>query len=163
MIDDAVRIIEKLELKAHPEGGYFNEIYRSSEVYTGGNISAERNCGTSIYFLLKGNDFSSFHRLKYDEIWHFYKGSPISVVMLDQSGIKYKTLGTDILNNEEPQIIIPAGTWFGGYLKNNDSYSLIGCTMSPGFDYQDFELAKRNELLTMYPDYKEIIHKLTRE
>jgi len=159
--------IDKLCLKAHPEGGYFKETYCSDIVikkdalpdcYTG-----DRPLLTAIYFLLKGNDFSSFHRLKSDELWHFYFGSSMKIWVIRSDGRLYKIkLGMDVENNEVCQATIPAECWFGAAVDNAESFSLVGCTVSPGFDFADFELGKRDYLISKYPAHESIIEALTR-
>ncbi|MBL0103213.1 MAG: cupin domain-containing protein [Bacteroidetes bacterium] len=160
-------IIEKLQLKPHPEGGYYSETYRSageiSAADLGSDFSGKRSFSTAIYFLLTPKMFSAFHRIRSDEMWHFYKGAPIALHMIDAEGrYSEKTIGNDILNGEHPQFMVPAGVWFASHTKGEENYSLAGCTVSPGFDFQDFELANRNELIKKYPMYKNIIKQLTR-
>lgn len=160
--------IDKLNLKPHPEGGFFSEVYRSNEL-----ISAEclperfvgqRNFATSIYYLLRSDEFSTLHRIKSDETWHFYVGTPLRILQIDRNGLlTAKLLGTNPKFDCEPQITIPFGCWFGAQPIEDNSYSLVGCTVSPGFDFPDFELANRAELLQVYPQHKETITKLTRE
>jgi uncharacterized protein len=159
--------IKKLDMQKHPEGGYFKEVYRSSDIISNGFLperyADSRNASTSIYFLLKGTDLSAFHKLKSDEIWHFYEGSPLTVHVINETGdLAEHRLGDNPENNESFQIIIKAGTYFGAEIVNKDSYSLIGCTVAPGFDFRDFELAKRSNLLFKFPQHKQIIEILTR-
>ncbi len=158
--------IDKLNLKLHPEGGYYKEVYRSSEIIEGGHLpdryTKKRNFSTSIYFLLEGNQVSKFHRLKSDEIWHFYDGSPIKIFMIAPDGnLQEKVLGKNLESGELPQLVIERGNWFGAKVTAKKSFSLIGCTVSPGFDYNDFELAEREKLLREFPEYKKIINELT--
>jgi predicted cupin superfamily sugar epimerase len=160
-------LIEKLNLTAHPEGGSFKETYRSKGVVEKNNLPAsyksKRNFCTSIYFLLKSSEFSAFHRINQDETWHFYEGSTITIHQISPSGTYSKTtLGNDILNNQYPQYTVPANYWFGATVVKVNSYSLVGCTVAPGFDFEDFELAKRNKLQKKFPNHKNIIEKLTR-
>lgn len=165
-MDKAGYWIQHLKLSKHPEGGYFREVYRS-----GGTIPAtalplqyngERVFSTSIYFLLEGDDFSAFHRIHSDEIWHFYTGSPLTIHCIDQQGNYYqKKLGENPENNEEFQTLIPSGTWFGAVIDKPRSFSLVGCTVAPGFEFNDFELGKRHDLLQRFPDHKKIIERLT--
>lgn len=158
--------IEKLGLQAHPEGGYFNEVYRSDETIDESSLPERykgvRNFCTSIYFMLKSGQVSHFHRLNSDEIWHFYSGSPLSLYIIDKEGrLSSIKIGSNPENGELLQFAIPKGTWFGAEVDEPGSYSLIGCTVSPGFDFADFELAERKILMEMYPEHKEIINKLT--
>jgi predicted cupin superfamily sugar epimerase len=161
-------IIEKLELEPHPEGGYFRETYRSSgeieQESLGSNFDGNRNYSTCIYFLLTSNDFSAFHRIKQDEIWHFYDGSPIQLHVIAPSG-EYTThlVGREIDRGERPQHTVPAGCWFAAEVINESAFSLFGCTVSPGFDFRDFEMGSRSELISLFPGHEKIISKLTRD
>ena len=160
--------IKKLGLVKHPEGGWFKEVYRSSEVikkeYLPPRFHGERHHSTSIYFLLTSDTFSAFHRIHSDELWHFYAGSPVTVYMIDEGG-KYSEviLGSDPEEGEVFQFAVPAGVWFGAMVNVPDSFTLIGCTVAPGFHFDDFSLGKREELTLNYPQHKDIIEKLTRE
>ena len=154
--------IEKLEMLAHPEGGYFKEIYRASEIIDAGSLpnrySSNHSFSTSIYFLLKSGQVSKFHRIKSDEIWHFYSGSPIIIYNLDELGnMNEFLLGEDFDKNQFFQVIMKANNWFAAHPLEDKSFSLVGCTVAPGFEFEDFELASRNELLQKYPQHKEII------
>lgn len=158
--------INKLNLSKHPEGGYFKEVYRADEIINKNSLPeryiGDRKFSTSIYFLLDGNDKSHFHKLKSDEIWHFYEGSSVSVYIIYPDGIlEIKKLGNDFENGEAFQVIIPKGTWFGAEVNDKKSFSLFGCSVSPGFDFNDFELAEREKLITIFPQHKELIINLT--
>jgi uncharacterized protein len=160
--------INKLQLQAHPEGGYFREIYRSEEEINQGSLpdryNGKRNLSTSIYFLLKGNDRSLFHKLVSDEIWHFYCGSPLTVFIIDENGkLKKLKLGNNFESGEQFQIIIKKNQWFGAEINDKKLYTLIGCSVSPGFDFNDFELGERTKLLKLYPEHKKVIELLTNE
>lgn len=160
-------IIQKLELKEHPEGGYFKEVYRSSGTINKDSLedsfSSKRNYATSIYFLLTSDTFSAFHRIKQDEIWHFYKGSPIKLHMISEQGSYSNiTIGNDLNANQMLQFVVPAKYWFAAEVIDSETYSLLGCTVSPGFDFDDFELPSRTYLISKFPQLKEIIEKLTR-
>jgi predicted cupin superfamily sugar epimerase len=162
----AQQIIDILELQPHPEGGYFKETYRSqSEISSenlGENYSSKRNFSTCIYFLLTSDKFSALHRIEQDEIWHFYDGSPIKLHMINSHGEhSFKIIGRNLEKGEIPQYIVPGGCWFAGEVVEPDSFSLIGCTVSPGFDFDDFELKSRSELTALFPDLKEVIAGLT--
>ena len=160
-------IVKRLEMTPHPEGGFYKETYRSSGVIPKdvlkNGFMGERNYCTAIYFLLTSDNFSAFHKIKQDEIWHYYEGSSlcVHVISLDGKYNKYK-VGMGLDNDELPQLVVPAGCWFASGVKNNNSYSLVGCTVSPGFDFEDFELAKRNDLIQKYPKYEEVITQFTR-
>ena len=146
-MDQVDKIIRELDLKPHPEGGYFRETYRSTLVIDPWNAedsAQKRNCSTCIYFLLTSNMFSAFHRIKQDEIWHFYQGSPLRLHMISPEG-EYSTVsvGNNLDNGQTPQFVVPKEYWFAGETIDKGGYSLTGCTVSPGFDFQDFELADR--------------------
>ena len=159
-------IIEKLHLIKHPEGGYFKEIYRSEE-----NIELDalpdryessRCFSTSIYYLLVEDQISCFHKLQSDEIWHFYKGAPIIIHCLDTlNGYMKIKLGNKIENDIFPEHTIKRGLWFAAEVEDKNSFSLIGCTVAPGFEFEDFELAKQKELIKLFPQQKELIKKFT--
>lgn len=160
-------IIKTLELKPHPEGGYFKETYRSTGEIKKDSLdpsfNGKRNYSTCIYFLLTSNKFSAFHRIKQDEIWHFYDGSAIRLHVISKTGnYEEYIIGRDFSNNEAPQLIIPGGCWFAAEVINKGDYALVGCTVSPGFSFEDFELKPRKELIALFPEQKEIITKLTR-
>ncbi len=161
-------IIEKFELKQHPEGGFFRESYRSDIEISFENLppgySGKRNLSTCIYFLLTSDTFSAFHRIKQDEIWHFYTGSSIHLHTLSDDGThKEHIIGNDISAGEIPQLIVAGGDWFGARVEDDDTYALVGCTVSPGFDFDDFELTPRNELIGKFPQHTDIIRELTRQ
>lgn len=160
--------IKKLNLQPHPEGGWFSETYRSQETIDAAALparfGASRCFGTSIYFLLTSDEFSSLHRIKSDEVWHFYSGSALTVVTIDDQGNREDLhLGSDPEHDQHFQAVVPAGRWFGSFVQQPAAFALVGCTVSPGFDFADFELARRDELLRSFPQHEEIIRRLTRE
>ena len=157
---------EKLELIPHPEGGYFREIYRSDEALKDDALphryKGNRAFSTSIYFLLKGEQRSMLHKLKSDEIWHFYDGSGVKLYMIDAKGkVSQSLLGRNIDAGESMQLVIKRGYWFCAEVLDGNSFSLFGCTVAPGFDFSDFELGDRKELLQLYPQHEELIKKFT--
>lgn len=159
--------ISKLELQKHPEGGWFKEVYRADELIKKEHLperySGSRHHSTSISFLLTSDSFSAFHRIRSDELWHFYEGSPVTVYMIDHAGNYSEiTLGRNIEAGEVYQCVIPQGVWFGAKVNAVDSFCLVGCTVAPGFHFDDFELASREKLTGEYPQHKEIIEELTR-
>jgi hypothetical protein len=166
-MDSIEQIIRELKLVPHPEGGYYRETYRSkmmiSEKELGKPFEGSRNVSTCIYFLLTKDVFSAFHKINQDEIWHFYDGNPIHLHMISPEG-EYScvTIGRDFSKGEVPQYMVPAGYWFGSRLAENKAYSLLGCTVSPGFDFKDFDLPSRNELTDRFPQHSKIIQELTR-
>lgn len=159
-------LVENLNLLPHPEGGFYKEVYRSDGTIPQANLDGfdgDRNYCTSIYFLLTSDNFSAFHRIKQDEIWHFYNGTTLYVHIIDHDGnYTRREVGMDLNNGEVPQLVVPAGCWFASTVKDKDSYSFVGCTVAPGFDFNDFELADRATLSEQYPELSAIIHKLTR-
>lgn len=156
--------IQKLQLEKHPEGGYFREIYRAGELISidAPKKNLKRNVSTSIYFLLEGSQISKFHRLKSDELWHFYDGGSIRVYVIDDKGkLKEIILGKKTEDGEVFQTVIKKNHWFAAEVINKRSFALIGCTVSPGFDFSDFELANRQYLLQSFPKLKNVILKFT--
>jgi uncharacterized protein len=162
--------IEKLGLLAHPEGGYFRETYRAEEQiahlpdrFSPKTLaSAQRSFSTAIYFLLESDQFSAFHRIKSDEVWHFYTGSALTVYAIDPAGqLSEFRLGNQPDQAETWQAVVPAGWWFGSKVNAPDTFALVGCTVAPGFDFADFELAERSQLLHLYPQHRTLIEQLT--
>lgn len=159
------QIIKSLDLHRHPEGGYFKETYRST-IRLDGDIKQHgfahtSDLATSIYFLLPSNDVSLFHRIKSDELWYFHLGSGLTLYVLNDNGLSTLKLGPDVANGESFQVVIPANSWFGAKVNTPDSFTLCGCVVAPGFDFVDFELAKRDELLKAYPGHRDTILLLT--
>ncbi|WP_298533133.1 cupin domain-containing protein [uncultured Algibacter sp.] len=164
---DAKKIANKLNLLPHPEGGYYKETYRSSGVINqenlGNDFLGERHYSTCIYFLLTSDTFSAFHRIKQDEIWHFYKGTAIKLHIISAKGLYNNVvIGNDLEKGELPQYVVNAGDWFAAEVISSNAYTLLGCTVSPGFDFKDFELAERHSLTQLFPEHQDIILKLTR-
>jgi uncharacterized protein len=159
---------EKLQLEPHPEGGYFRQSYRS-EVLIGrealpAGFSGARAVSTAIYFLLEGKNFSAFHRLRSDEVWHFYTGDPLVVHVVEPEGNYFRILlGRDLDGGQVLQGVVRAGCWFASHVADWNSFSVVGCTVAPGFDFEDFEMAKREELAARYPWHRELIERLTRD
>ncbi|NJD91683.1 MAG: cupin domain-containing protein [Geobacter sp.] len=163
----AQKLIKSLELTRHPEGGWFRETYRSSGVIPGPSLpsgfSGNRAYSTAIYFLLEKADVSALHRIMSDEMWHFYAGAALTVQMITSEGKHQSfTLGADIAAGELFQAVVPAGSWFGAEVTGAGDYSLVGCTVAPGFDFHDFEMGDREQLLAEFPDHTAIIKRLTR-
>lgn len=156
-----------MQLTAHPEGGYFRETYRSNEILEIEQLpkryQVAHSFSTAIYYLLKGNQFSAFHRLKSDEVWHFYTGSTLIIHIISERG-EYSEikLGANLDEGEVFQVVIPAGCWFGATVSDKESFTLVGCTIAPGFDFSDFELGSCDELLKLFPQHRKIIEKLTK-
>lgn len=156
---------EKLGLVQHVEGGAFREVYRSQHVLPRSILinehKGDRNISTSIYFLLAHGEFSAFHRIASDELWHHYDGSTLYVYEIKPDG----ELVTHKLGKGEgalPQAVIPAGSWFASRVEEEYGFALCGCTVAPGFDFEDFELAERAPLQQLFPKHRVLIEELTR-
>ena len=159
--------IEKYNLLPHPEGGYYAETYRASETIGKDSLpnrfTGDRSFSTGIYFLLEAKDFSAFHKIKSDEMWHFYAGDALDIFVIDPEtgNLEILKLGSDPENGESFQAVVPAGTWFGSRPASGSNYCLVGCTVSPGFDFEDFEMADRVSLINAFPAHEKIISKLS--
>ena len=159
--------IHHLSLLPHPEGGFYKETYRASETIPEEALperfTASRNFSTAIYFLLRSDDRSLFHKIKSDELWHFHKGDTLSIYALSDNGLTTYLLGDNPEKGESLQVAIPANAWFGARITGNgNGYVLTSCTVSPGFDFRDFELANQRCLLSEFPMHHRIIHELTK-
>ncbi len=168
MPTDAPYWIRKLELTKHPEGGYYRESYRAGLSIPAAALPPEykgaRAASTAIYFLLEGESVSALHRLRSDELWHFYVGGTLLVHVIESRGAHREIrLGNDLSAGETLQAVVNAGSWFGAKLLDRKSFALVGCTVAPGFDFADFELAKRSELVQHYPQHRSIIEELARQ
>ena len=153
--------IDVLDLEKHPEGGYYKETYRSDEKVNLNEFDGERNLSTAIFFLLEEGNFSAFHRIKSDEMWHFYDGSPLVIHMIDEKGnYSSQKLGKNMEQGELLQFVVPAGVWFASEVLEG-AFSLVGCTVSPGFDFNDFEMADAT-LETLCPEKRNTIQRLIR-
>lgn len=162
---------EKLKLRyllqPHPEGGWYAQTYNSSEMIQADALPArftgDRCFSTAIYFLLEQNDFSAFHRIKSDECWHFYSGGPLEIFTLLPDGqLSTVTLGNDFNKGQVFQHIVPANCWFSSRPAAASAYCFVGCTVAPGFDFADFEMANAEKLVKEFPEYDELIRKLCR-
>ncbi len=157
--------IKKLHLIEHPEGGYYREIYRAGELIPKRALPSRYNgpraFSTSIFFLLKSGQVSHFHRLKSDEVWHFYDGSPLLIHVFEENG-KYRRfrLGRNPEAGETLQAVLRRGAWFGAEVLRPRSFALCGCTVAPGFDFADFEFGRREKLLALVPRHRPLIEKL---
>ena len=158
--------IDILGLRPHPEGGWFREVYRATEhipqTSLPNRFTGSRAYSTAIYFLLNGTDYSALHTIKQDEVWHFYDGTALTLHFFDPKG-RYSTvtLGKKIQNGEVLMAVIKAGWVFGATVEPT-SYALVGCTVAPGFDFTDLNIPNRSVLLKRFPQYPEIIKRLTR-
>lgn len=162
-MNNANYYIEKLALQKHPEGGWFKEVYRSGESIAvdalDDRFSGERSVSTSIYFLLQQGEFSAFHKIKSDETWHFYDGGMLELFSVSPEGIlSVHKLGLNIQDGELPQITIPHGHFFAA--KPIGDFTLVGCTVAPGFDFADFEMPDKGNLKKLFPEFENIIEEL---
>lgn len=159
--------INELGLEKHPEGGYFKEVYRSSGLIKqeslGESFSGDRNYSTAIYFLLQENEFSAFHKIASDEIWHHYSGGAAEIhILMPDGSYKKELLGTRLSSGERPMVVVPARAYFAVDVLNGCDYVFCGCTVAPGFDFQDFKMPPANELIDEYPYHEELIKLYTR-
>lgn len=153
--------VNQLQLMPHPEGGFYKETYRS-KLKLKVEALGERNLSTGIYFLLEKENFSAFHRIKSDEMWHFYAGGALVLHMIDEEGNYAKQLiGANIQQGEKLQFVVPAGVWFATEVDEGVDFTLVGCTVAFGFDFEDFELADAS-FSKKFPLHKKIIQRLTR-
>ena len=162
----AKEIINHFNLTSHPEGGYFKEIYRSKGLILSEDLGTEfegnRNYCTSIYFLLTSNKFSAFHKINQDEIWHFYTGTTLKLHLISPDGsYSFVIIGNDFLKDEIPQFTVPSQYYFAAEVLEKNSFSFVGCTVSPGFDFRDFVLPSYNELSKEFPVHSKMIERLT--
>lgn len=157
--------IKHLQLQPHPEGGFFKETYRSTGIISSQclppDFKGDRNYSTAIYFLLQQGDFSAFHRIKSDECWHFYEGGSLLIHVIDKEG-NYSCirLGRKIDEGEVFQFVVPAGSWFASEPSQEVEFSFVGCTVAPGFDFADFEMANTTVLSGEYPQHHLLIQRL---
>jgi len=163
----ADELIRLLQLKPHPrEGGFFRETYRAAETITAAALperyGGARSHGTAIYYLLAPATFSALHRLASDEVFHFYAGDPVRMLQLLPDGQgRAIVLGPDVTRGQQPQVLVPRGVWQGSVLELGGAYALLGCTVAPGFDYEDYESGRRDELLAAYPEFADLIRRLS--
>jgi predicted cupin superfamily sugar epimerase len=160
--------IKKYNLMPHPEGGFYAETYRATESIPKAALpdrfSGDRSYSTGIYFLLESDNFSAFHRIQSDEMWHFYAGNPLEIFVINpvNGDLQVIRLGSDPDRDESFQAVVPAGSWFGSRPASGSEYCLVGCTVAPGFDFLDFEMAERESLLRDFPQHASLILELTR-
>ena len=159
--------VQALQMQAHPEGGFYRESYRSPQLMdvTGpedGSV-VQRHVSTGIYFLLEQGNFSAFHQIRSDEMWHFYDGQALEVLEITPVGeLRCTRLGPNVLQGEVFQHVVPAHTWFASRVAVGGDFALVGCTVAPGFDFADFCLANRAALSAAFPQHRQTIHELTR-
>ena len=165
MSSSVAELVRDLALLPHPEGGYYRETYRSV-----GRIdvlpppfSGSRSYSTAIYFLLEAGQYSAFHRIASDECWHFYQGTPLHIYVIHPAGhLETILLGNDPASGAVFQAVVPAGCWFASRPALAQGYSLVGCTVAPGFDFVDFEMGEKEMLLVAYPQHEALIRELCR-
>ena len=160
----ADEIIAKLSLIPHPEGGFYVEMFRSRDRVTLPD-GRERSACTAIYYLLPTGSFSALHRVSADEVWHHYGGSPLELVTISPDGKSGSLkLGSDLAAGQLPQAVVPSGVWQGALPVKDEhfQYSLVGCTVAPGFEFEDFEMPNRTSLLRLFPEHAELITRFTR-
>ena len=160
-------LIKKYDLKDHPEGGYYTETFKSNvdSQIKKKDKTVHRKASTAIYFLIIPGNVSRLHRIQSDEVWHFYLGGSMTVIELDNSnpkGYRATVLGSNVNNGELVQYTVKAGIWFGSFPNEGSEYSFVGCTVAPGFEFEDFELGSYDSLSKEFPNAKEMIKKMTR-
>ena len=162
--DDLIRCHR---LVPHPEGGFYRETYRAGEMISKGNLpdhyqGGERHYSSAIYYLLREGEMSRLHRLVSDEVWHFYLGGPLTIAEIRDGGrVEEIVLGSHPALGQQQQHVVRGGTWFGAYPHGGAEYSFVGCTVAPGFDFADFEIGDRQELIQEFPTAREVIERLT--
>ena len=161
------QLIQKYNLEPHPEGGWYKQTYKSNEQTAAKALperfNGDRAFSTAIYFLLEQEDFSAFHRIKSDECWHFYAGDPLLIYIIDHNGeLRIISVGNDFKQGQSFQYVVPANCWFASRPAPGSEYCFVGCTVSPGFEFEDFELASAAELSAIYPEHIKIIEQLCR-
>lgn len=164
---ESASIIDQLKLQPHPEGGWYREAYRSGEILEvsslPGRYTSPHCYSTSIYFMLEKGDFSAFHRLSSDETWHFYLGGPVVLYCIFPDGTTNEVaIGNNLDQGQLLQYTIRRNCWFAAKNQGNALFSLVGCTVAPGFEFADFELAQRKNLTDLYPQHAILISELTR-
>lgn len=158
------QLAKQLQLLDHPEGGYYRETYRSPEQISGlpARFAGARSACTAILYALAAPGISRMHRIKSDELWHFHLGSPLEVMAISPKGQRLAwVLGHDISHGQVLQCVVPAGCWFGARVHAGNGYAVVGCTVAPGFEFADFEVAERAALISQFPEHAEIIEALT--
>ena len=160
-------LIFHYNLQPHPEGGWYAQSYRSTEIIPAAALpdrfGGDRVFSTAIYFLLEQGNFSAFHRIKSDECWHFYQGDPLEVFIIrSDRQLTIVTLGQDSSRGQLFQYVVPANCWFASRPAKESKFCFVGCTVAPGFDFADFELANQTNLCSEYPEHSELILELCR-
>lgn len=164
----AAELIKHHSLVQHPEGGWYKETYRSREIVPSNALperfTGSRSLSTAIFFLLEKGDYSAFHKIKSDECWHFYAGQTLLIHVIDADGkMEIIRLGNNTAKGDVFQYMVPAGCWFASIPAEESAFSFVGCTVSPGFDFDDFEMAAYSELSEEYPQHADLLKMLCRQ
>jgi uncharacterized protein len=164
----AKELIELLGLEPLPgEGGYYRETYKAAGIVPASVLpqhGGARSYGTAIYYLVTPQSFSALHRVPQDEVFHFYLGDPVEMLQIDDSGeTSTIVIGSDLKSGQRPQVVAPGNVWQGTRLLEGGKWALLGCTVSPGFEFADFEIKSRNELTELFPKHEELIRQFTHE
>lgn len=168
MEQTAEELIKRLDLVRHPEGGWYRETYRATDTIPAAALperfTGDRSFCTAIYFLLEKGDVSTFHRINSDELWHFHAGASLTIHMLSPEGEHQALrLGADLAVGASYQAVVPAGCWFGAEVSGDGEYALVSCTVAPGFDFADFEMAGSENLMRQFPRHGDLIRRLTND
>lgn len=167
MSGEVERLVRALGMQSHPEGGHFVETFRSPERLSGDALPARfgggsRAMSTAILYLLAGGESSRWHRLRADEVWHHHVGGPLTLhLLVPGEGHRELVLGRDAAAGERLQAVVPHGTWFGAEVAPGIPFALVGCTVSPGFEFEDFELGTREALAAEFPSERAWVERLT--
>jgi len=160
-IQSASYWISHLNLQPHPEGGYYKEVFRSEQQVIRSGSTDEKQACTSIYYLIEGTDFSGFHRIASDEIWYFHKGSPLAIHIIDEQGI-YSWFEVSDTTTGSLSVAVRAGLWFAAEIPSGNGFSLVSCAVAPGFEFTEFEMASKQELMAIYPQHAGLLNRLCR-
>jgi predicted cupin superfamily sugar epimerase len=159
----AEEIIRHLQLSPHPEGGHFSEVFRADAEVSSGAHAAPRRASTAIYFLLRAGELSALHRVSSDEVWHHYAGDPVELHTLDENRHSLAILGPNLLGDQRPLRVVPRGMWQAARIASGPhGFALCGCTVAPGFEFSDFEMPERAELIARLPAHESVVRELTR-
>jgi predicted cupin superfamily sugar epimerase len=153
--------ISRLNLQPHPEGGYYKEVFRSEQYVNRAGNDAQRHACTSIYYLLESKDYSGFHRIKSDEIWYFHKGEPLNIHVITADG-EHRLLELSDSSTGHLSLVVSAGLWFAAEIPSKEGYTLVSCAVAPGFEFTEFEMADKKELLKIHPGHAEVLQRLCR-
>ena len=160
-LPDANHWISKLNLQPHPEGGYYKEVFRSSQYVRREENDSRKHACTSIYYLLEHADFSGFHRIMSDEIWYFHQGVPLNIHIITENG-DYQLLELSDSQTGSLSLVVPAGLWFAADIPGKQGYTLVSCAVAPGFEFAEFEMADKQQLIGEYPTHAELFSRLCR-